>query len=144
MSMSILKINKTYFFLIKKKLECLECLEYIDIETELICQSVLNLVEVNLFLMKTMICTFVGCCLHISRQNLTFVLNLVEVNLFFDENNVCTNVAVCIFVGEMFAQNVVVCTFVGFCTFHGSTVPCNAINQHKQRLLGQNQFDMVY
>ena len=37
--------------------------------------------------------------------------------------NVCTNVVACTFVGEMFAQNVVVCTFVVFCTFHSSTGP---------------------
>ena len=94
--------------------------------------SVLNMVEVNWFLMKTMICTFVGWCLHILRQNWTFAhlkawcLHICGWCIFFFYRfahlrekclhkcgclhiwgrNVCTNVG-CLhinFVGEMFAQ----------------------------------------
>ena len=70
------------------------------------------------FLMKTMICTFVGC-LHISRKNLTFAhltasclhisgwcifLIFFITDLHIWGRRVCTNVVVCTFEGKMFAQ----------------------------------------
>ena len=66
------------------------------------------------FLMKKIICTFVGC-LHISRQNWTFAhltasccTLVVDVFFFLDLHiwgrRVCTNVVVCTFESEMFAQ----------------------------------------